>query len=250
MVFGANVSWVFAVSMSIEFFVFITTIVVVVALAIFLAVAAVSLWTVISTLSVAFSRLAISILISGGILFTDFDFKIVESGFFNFLIKLAIVYGIIWLASFVPRLEPAIGTLCTFFVSLLTTLLTLGFGTAIIDKIFDIKEPTQNTLWFAIVSGLCITIITLINWLRDINKIKEMAYSSKLFKSAIFTRIGRVLSSIIYGFVLMLIISMYMGMPTLSNFTQAMMLVGCSAVAYLGDLFLFDRVAPKKTKQQ
>ena len=61
-------------------------------------------------------------------------------------------------------------------------------------------------------------------------------------------RIGRVLASVIYGFVLMLIISMYLGMPVMSNFAQAMMLLGCSVVAYVGDLFLFDRATPKKIK--
>ena len=233
---------------SIEFFIFVVAIVVVAALAIFLAVGSVTLWSVIATLSVTFSRLAISVLISAGILFTEFDFKIFESGFLNFLARLAIVYGLLWLASFIPRLEPAIGTLCTFFVSLLTTLLTLGFGTAILDKIFKPEVASQDTWWFAVVSGLCITIVTIINWLRDIDRIKEMSYSSKLFSKPIFVRIGRVLASIIYGFVLMLIVSMYLGMPVMSIFAQAMMLLGCTAVAYVADLFLFDRAAPKRVK--
>ena len=75
-----------------------------------------------------------------------------------------------------------------------------------------------------------------------------MSYSSKLFSKPIFVRIGRVLSSVIYGFVLMLIVSMYLGMPVMSNFAQAMMLLGCTAVAYVADLFLFDRAAPKRVK--
>lgn len=239
---------IITISMGIELFLFIAAIVVTVALAIFLAVGAVTLWSAIATLSVAFSRLAISVLISAGILFTEFDFKIFENGFLNFLVKLVIVYGFLWLASFIPRLEPAIGTLCSFFVSLLITLLTLGFGSVILDAIFKPEVASQDTWWFAVVSGLCITIITVINWLRDINKIKEMSYSSKLFSKPIFVRIGRVLASVIYGFVLMLIISMYLGMPVMSNFAQAMMLLGCSVVAFVGDLFLFDRATPKKIK--
>lgn len=230
---------------SLEFFLFFASIIVVAGLAILLTVLAVSLWVAISTLSVTFSRLAMSLLISTGTLFA-FDLKIFENGFLNFLIRFAIVYGIIWLASFIPRLEPAIGTLCTFFVSLLTTMLTMGFAFTFIDLFTKPETASTNTWWFYLLTSIIITIATAINWLRDISRIKEKSSSSTLLSKPIFVRIGRVIASIIYGFILFMIVGISLNTTfTKAEWLQFILLFAFSGLAYVADLFLFDRVPPK-----
>ncbi len=231
---------------SLEFFLFFASIIVVAGLAILFTVLAVSLWIAISTLSVTFSRLAMSLLISTGTLFA-FDLKIFENGFLNFLVRFVIVYGVIWLASFIPRLEPAIGTLCTFFVSLLTTILTMGFAFTIIDLFTKPETASTQSWWFYLLTGIIITIATAINWLRDISRIKEKSTSHTLLLKPVFVRIGRVIASIIYGFIIFMII----GISLNNNFPEAVwlqyiILFICSGAAYAADLFLFDRVPPKR----
>lgn len=234
---------------SIEFFVFVVSIIAVATLAVVLSMLAVSLWFSLATLSVTFSRLAISLLISAGIFFTDFDLVIFENGFLNFLARFVIIYGVVWIASFIPRLEPAIGAVCTFFVSLISTILTMGIGFTIYDAIAKSETNATQTWWFYMITGIVVTIATLINWVRDIDRTKETSKSTPLLSKPIFVRIGRVLSSLIYGF----IIFMILGVSLNTNFPKAvwlqyLILFVCAGIAYVADLFLFDRAAPKRVK--
>ncbi len=234
---------------SLEFFIFVVAIIAIVALAIFLAVAAVSLWTMVATLSVTFSRLAISVLISAGILFTGFDLAIFENGFLNFLARFVIIYGVIWIASFIPRVEPAIGTVCTFFISMITTMLTLGFGLSILSGIIKSETNFTDTWWANLILAIVVLIATTINWLRDLDRVKERANGPTIISKPIFIRVGRVIASIIYGFVILIIIALALGTAfTPTVWLQYVMLFVCSAVAYVADLFLFDRAAPPKKK--
>lgn len=237
--------------MFLEFLIFAGIIIVIAALAIFVAIAALSLWTIFATLSVTFSRLAISLLISAGILFTEFDLEIFQSGFLNFLVRFAIVYGIIWIASFIPRLEPAIGTLCSAFVSLFTTMITLNIGCEIVDLFTKPETPSANSWWYFVVTGVCITIVMVINWIRDIDRIQVASRSTALLSMPIFVRIGRILASIIYGFIFSIIVIISTnGQFATEKWAQYVMLGVFSGIAYIADLFLFDRAAPKKIKKQ
>lgn len=235
---------------SLEFFIFVVAIIAIAALAIFLAVAAVSLWTMFATLSVTFSRLAIALLISTGTMFS-FDLEIFQSGFLNFLVRFAIVYGIIWIASFIPRLEPAIGTLCSAFVSLFTTMVTLGVGCWIIDLFTKPETPSSNSWWFFVATGICVTIVIAINWIRDIDRIQVASRSTALLSKPIFVRIGRVLASIVYGFMLSFIVLISTNGHFATEVWQQYVMIGIfSSIAYVADLFLFDRAAPKQIKKQ
>lgn len=237
--------------MFLEFLIFAGIIIVIAALAIFVAIAALSLWTIFATLSVRFSRLAISLLISAGILFTEFDLEIFQSGFLNFLVRFAIVYGIIWIASFIPRLEPAIGTLCSAFISLFTTMITLNIGCEIVDLFTKPETPSANSWWYFVVTGVCITIVMVINWIRDIDRIQVASRSTALLSMPIFVRIGRILASIIYGFIFSIIVIISTnGQFAKEEWQQYIMLGIFSSIAYIADLFLFDRAAPKQIKKQ
>ncbi len=237
------------VIVSLEFFVFVVSIIAVATLAVVLSMLAVSLWFSLTTLSVTFSRLAISLLISAGIFFSGFDLIIFENGFLNFLARFVIIYGVVWIASFIPRLEPAIGTVCTFFVSLVSTLLTIAIGFTIYDAITKSETNATQTWWFYLITGIVVTIATLINWVRDIDRIKETSKAAPLLSKPIFVRIGRVLASLIYGFIIFMILGVSLNtiFPT-TVWLQYLILFGCAGVAYVADLFLFDRAAPKRVK--
>lgn len=217
-------------------------------LAIIAAYYVAKIWLVISAISLAFSRLALSLLVATGIGF-GFKLAVFDSGFLNYLLRVAIVYVFIWLASYIPRIEPAIGTLCTFLVSIVAVMFTIMFAfmfvESLLQNILGIDSSLTNSWWCYLLQGVAVTIAMAINWLNDVENMKEKAGGNSFLSKPIFIRIGRVIASLIYGVVFYMIFTLAFQLR-LPLWAEYLLLIGCAAAAYVADLFLFDRATPKR----
>lgn len=225
-------------------FLFILAVLLVAALAIALAIIAVTLWFSLTTLSVAFSRFAISLLIATGDSLFSFKLEVFNNGLLNYLLRVAIVYGIICIASYIPRVNAAMGTLCTSFISIIATMLTIAFGFMIIDMFTKSDTNATGTWWFYLISGIVVIITIAINWLRDLDRVKEVSQGPKFLQNKWSIRIGRVIASIIYGLVAVVVITIsFNNYINKHDWLQYPILFIGAGAAYVADLFLFDRAA-------
>ncbi len=223
---------------------FILTVVVVAVIGFALAFFALKLWFMLTSLSVTFSRLAMSLLVATGTSIFAFKLELFESPFLNFVVRAAIVYGIIYLVSFLPRVGAAIGTFCTTIISMLASALTVGVGFSIYDAIAKSETKFTESFWFYVIMGVIVLVATGYNWLNDIASLKERPKGPKFLRSKWFVRFGRVVASLIYGFTLFIILAITLNtvLPTWP-WLQAIIYVALTSLAYVADLYLFDRAA-------
>ena len=223
---------------------FLFAVVVVAVIAIAICLLAMKLWFFVTTLSVICSRLAMSLLIATGSSLFAFKLEVFDSGFLNFILRTAIVYGIIYIVSFLPRVSAAIGTACTAIIALLASMMTVGLGFTIYDAIAKSDTKFSNSPWFYIIMGVIVIFATGYNWLQDIDRLKELPHGPAFLQSKWGIRVGRVVASLIYGFALYMILGLtFNKIVPATLLIQYLLYFGSVAVAYVADLFLFDRAA-------
>lgn len=226
---------------------FIVAICLVILIVVTVSVLAVKLWLFISRLSLAFARAALSLFIASGQIFS-LGITLSENRIVNILLRFVIIFGFIYLVSFIPRVGAAIGTFCSCVIGMATVVFGMSIGGVILTDILKPETPYLETLWFNLIMGAVLLFEVLVNFINDIDDIKAGSNASALLDKPILVRIGRVIASFIYGVVFFFII--YFSFRTVIDkmvYIQYLLLIGCMAAAYIADLFLLDRASPPRS---
>lgn len=87
-------------------------------------------------------------LYAGGIYFIPIYVRMLNSGFWNFILVTAIFFGIITVLSMLPRVYMAMGSFCIVGISLFVCSITVAIGALIYDSVAKPETKFMNSTLF------------------------------------------------------------------------------------------------------
>lgn len=217
-------------------------IVILVILTVAFCIIAIRLWLEFAKLSITFPRLATAAFIAGGIYFLPIHVRILNSGFWNFILVTAIFFGIITVLSMLPRVYMAMGSFCIVGISLFVCSITVAIGALIYDSVAKPETKFMNSTLFWEIIGLIVLGLTIYQWIKDLLKGAKQPMFFE-FPSNRFTRmLGRIIASFLYGFSFYLILFLFTnGFWLPSVVVQYIILFAFSIIAFVADLLIVKK---------